>query len=453
MVLRKLIVHNFIKSFIKIEKRSSVVIFKYSLTTMVGPSLHVSQPEVLVDEKVRVTVTGLRRHQKVTLLSTQVENNKNFASCGHFVADDHGSVDTFVHESHGGTYSGLQPMGLFTSTREPFGTSRLLKLDVTTPYDVTLSIHDDHREFAPLAREYMLSHSALAETSLKRWYMRPGVKKIIVDEDGIYGALLLPPGEGPFPGIVDVFGMAGGIMDYRAALLASHGFAAFSLAYIAYKDLPKKPEDLDVKYFLRGVEWLAGQSVVARGGVGMIGHCVGGSLCMTTSTLSPHVKVLVSTNGNPFMMLPQDIYIDDIAVRGTKFDVRKCTFTDEGVIQRDAFKEYNLKEHILPIWRRDIKTLIVVGEEDLCVDPLWQHDLEAAIPGDKKKNFRFVYYPGAGHLIEPPYSPLCKASYNKILGVTHLWGGEEEHHLPAQEDAWREILMFLNTHMTPKSQL
>ncbi|XP_067680428.1 peroxisomal succinyl-coenzyme A thioesterase-like [Haliotis asinina] len=453
MVLRKLIVHSFIKSLLNIERRSSVAIFKLPLTTMAAPSLHVSQPEVLVDEKVRVTVTGLRRNQKVTLLSTQVENNKHFASCGHFVADEHGSIDTFLHESHGGTYSGLQPMGLFTSTREPFGTSRLLKLDVSTPYDVTLSIHEDHREFEPLAREYMQSHSAIAETSLKRWYMRPGVRRIVIEEDGIYGALLLPPGEGPFPGIVDVFGMAGGIMDYRAALLASHGFATLSLAYIAYKDLPKKPQDLDINYFLRAVEWFAGQSVVASGGVAMVGHCVGGSLCITTSTLSPHVKVLVSTNGNPFLMINQDIDIDGITMRGINFDVRKCTFTDEGVIQRDGFKEYNLKDRMLPIWRQDIKTLIVVGEEDLCVDPQWQHDFEAVIPHDKKKNFRFVYYPGAGHLIEPPYSPLCKASYNKIIDVIHLWGGEEERHLPAQEDAWREILMFLNTHMTPKSQL
>ncbi len=57
-------------------------------------------------------------------------------------------------------------------------------------------------------------------------------------------------GDGPFPGLVDVFGMVGGVFDYRASLLASRGFAAFSLAYIAYDDLPKNPHEIDVTYFM-----------------------------------------------------------------------------------------------------------------------------------------------------------------------------------------------------------
>ena len=46
-------------------------------------------------------------------------------------------------------------------------------------------------------------------------------------------------GEGPFQGVIDMFGSSGGLIDYRGALLASRGFAALSLAYMGYKDLPK----------------------------------------------------------------------------------------------------------------------------------------------------------------------------------------------------------------------
>ena len=32
-----------------------------------------------------------------------------------------------------------------------------------------------------------------------------------------------------------------------------------------------------------------------------------------------------------------------------------------------------------------------------------------------KTNYRLLMYPGAGHLIEPPHSPCCYASYNKLM--------------------------------------
>ena len=52
------------------------------------------------------------------------------------------------------------------------------------------------------------------------------------------------------PGIIDLFGSAGGLVQHRSALLASHGFAAFSLAYFAYKDLPPSLDtSIELDYF------------------------------------------------------------------------------------------------------------------------------------------------------------------------------------------------------------
>ena len=31
--------------------------------------------------------------------------------------------------------------------------------------------------------------------------------------------------------------------------------------------------------------------------------------------------------------------------------------------------------------------------------------------------YEVLNYPGAGHLIEPPYSPHCRACYTKIVGT------------------------------------
>lgn len=55
-------------------------------------------------------------------------------------------------------------------------------------------------------------------------------------------------GGGPFPGVIDMFGTAGGLTLYRAALLASRGFAALALAFFNFDDLPPNLE-LHLEYF------------------------------------------------------------------------------------------------------------------------------------------------------------------------------------------------------------
>ena len=42
-------------------------------------------------------------------------------------------------------------------------------------------------------------------------------------------------GPGPFPGLLDLWGGGGRLVEYRAALLASHGFAALALDYLTPK--------------------------------------------------------------------------------------------------------------------------------------------------------------------------------------------------------------------------
>lgn len=49
--------------------------------------------------------------------------------------------------------------------------------------------------------------------------------------------------------MIDMFGSSGGLMDLRAALLSSHGFAVLALPYFKYEDLPTELGDVDFEYF------------------------------------------------------------------------------------------------------------------------------------------------------------------------------------------------------------
>ena len=63
-------------------------------------------------------------------------------------------------------------------------------------------------------------------------------------------------GEGRFPGVIDLFGGLGGLIEFRASLLASHGFVALALAYFNYEDLPPQPEKTELEYFEEAVNFL-----------------------------------------------------------------------------------------------------------------------------------------------------------------------------------------------------
>lgn len=41
----------------------------------------------------------------------------------------------------------------------------------------------------------------------------------------------------------------GGLTEFRASLLASHGFAVLAVAYFAYEDLPNLLQEVDLEYF------------------------------------------------------------------------------------------------------------------------------------------------------------------------------------------------------------
>lgn len=70
-------------------------------------------------------------------------------------------------------------------------------------------------------------------------------------------------GEGPFPGIIDLYTLGGTVCEPRAALLANKGFVVFALAFYGYQDMPKTVDKLDLEYFEEGVRFLQTQPKVS----------------------------------------------------------------------------------------------------------------------------------------------------------------------------------------------
>ncbi|XP_066268534.1 bile acid-CoA:amino acid N-acyltransferase-like [Branchiostoma lanceolatum] len=364
-------------------------------------ALLVSPARALVDVPVDIRVAGLSPRQPVTLQARLVEVPDRVQSYAHYRADDSGRVAVGQQPSLGGLlrvsgintvfcdleymplvcnlsiwwtpqnvtntclqtpnpFSGVEQMGLFWSMQPSPGQSlgqRLDKENVTTPHLVDISVHEGHVD---VMGEDTLPR--LAHTCVEWWYMADGVKRMPVKEGRIRGTLFLPPGPGKFPGVLDMYGVLGGLTERRAALLASRGFAALALAYFNYDDLPKDVTDIDLDYFEEATDWLLRQPSVLGPGVGALGISKGGEIALAMA-----------------------VHLDKSIAR--------------------------MKAH-------------------------------------GKTNFTRLTYEGAGHVIEPPYTPHC--STGNLNGVFTAFGGNPKDVVAAQEDSWFKILGFLRRHLDKK---
>jgi dienelactone hydrolase len=106
------------------------------------------------------------------------------------------------------------------------------------------------------------------------------VRQEKVSGAGLEGTLFLPPGSGPFPGVVVLTGSGGGRDELKAARLASAGFAALALAYFAAPGVPDELVRIDLRYFERAFGWLLNRDDVTGDQVSVLGTSRGGELTL-----------------------------------------------------------------------------------------------------------------------------------------------------------------------------
>ncbi|KAF5907984.1 acyl-coenzyme A thioesterase 4-like isoform X1, partial [Clarias magur] len=234
--------------------------------------------------------------------------------------------------SVGGTYTGVEPMALMWSLRPVPGSRtglRLRKQDVLSPMIFHISVYDGHitQDFNQL--------TPLITTVIERWYMAPGVRRVDVREKGVRGTLFFPPGPGPFPAVLDLWGGGRGLVEYRAALLASHGFVAFALEYIENLEFSEETEGIGFTYFEVAYQIMQDHPKVLRDRVALLGISFGGSVALSvaaySSIIKPQCCVCISCNHvNPVRDTLSEVY-----ARMNKM-LHKARVKDNQVIWRDA---------------------------------------------------------------------------------------------------------------------
>ncbi|XP_073332935.1 acyl-coenzyme A thioesterase 1-like isoform X2 [Pagrus major] len=201
----------------------------------------------LFDEPVQVKVGGLRSGQLVTMRATSIdERGVVFSSSATYRADGNGEIDLDRDPSLSGSYVGVEPMGLLWSLRADTLHQYFLKNKVLEPHVVKLSVHEEEGE-----------GRMLAEVINERFLIGDGVSRLSVKEGNFQGVLFTPPGEGPFPAVLDLCTF---MSEKRACVLANKGFVVLAVA--VYTDKPDNVKEMHLDRFEEAVDFLRQQPKV-----------------------------------------------------------------------------------------------------------------------------------------------------------------------------------------------
>ncbi|GLD52358.1 acyl-coenzyme A thioesterase 1-like protein [Lates japonicus] len=366
------------------------------------------------------------------------EKGVAFSSSATYRADGSGEIDLDRDPSLRGSYVGVEPMGLLWSLKADSLHKYFYKTKSLNPHVVKFSVHEEEGEEGRM----------LAEATNERVLIGEGVSRRRVKEGNFQGVLFTPPGEGPFPAVLDLCTF---MSEKRACLLANKGFVVLAVA--VYIDKPDNDKEMYLDHFEEAVDFLRRQPKVGSEGVGVISLSKTADLALSIASYLPDVGATVWINGccgNTALPL---YYKKRQILSPLLFDSSKVIPTESGA-SNIKYGMYNpLAEEnrgsLVPIEQAKGRFLFVASEDDLNWDSKgYMEEMVERLKRHGKKNYESVSYPGAGHYLEPPYGPYCPSSFHGVVGRPVLWGGEPRSHAAAEVHMWKKIQEFFRTHLS-----
>ncbi|SRR5579884_4072127 len=411
--------------------------------------LRVTPSPVLVDEPLRVVVSGCRPGRPVTVRARMRDGlNRLWESHAVYEADHDGTVDVSATRPLSGTYDAPDPRGLFWSMR-------LVEGQPSAGWGTA----------APLDTHLVAESGAGRPASLRvgRCFAGPGVSRTEVRDRGLVGTLFRPAAAAPRPAVIVVPGSGGGVPEGPAALLASHCFVGLALAYFRVEHLPPWLAEIPLEYFETAIRWLRSHGTVADRPVGVMGTSRGGELALLLGATFPDIAAVVGyvpsgvvwaavPGGDRGGRRPAWTYRGEPVPFVSSHDPRQ---TDEPaspeplaltpVFLRALEDRPAVGAAEIPVERINGPVLVISGQDD----QMWPSPVLAEIAMTRlaRRGHRFPYrhlsYPGAGHIIGQPGLPATvSASVHPLSGRLMAYGGNPKDNAAAAADSWPKVLDF-----------
>lgn len=418
------------------------------VTEVLKPAINISAPIALVDQEIDIQFTALKPLEKVWVQAEALDQkNEKWISSALFQADAQGKIDLSRQAPLEGSYRGVDPMGLFFSMKSNQICSFRAKSEA---FQINLKLLREGQE--------------IASTTLTRLSKAPEVKRIAVTEDGLVGALFLPPSSKPLPIIVTLSGSNGGLSEHRAQLLASHGFAVLALAYFGVEGLPTTLENIPIEYFEKGFNWIKKQPNLDSKRMAIYGVSRGGELSLILGTLFPDsfqaIAAVVPSSringgigfknapawtwqGKPFgnsIRIPIPSIDGKLGLDSATPILTVHSFLNEIEKSPEAHEKaaINVEKIKCPL------IVVSAGDDHVWPSTLFATQIKKRLQQKNSKiSFTHLDYPKAGHQINIPYMPASGVSYFHPVGKFWLSSGgsaQEDDH--ASRDSWKRIVAF-----------
>ncbi len=431
-------------------------------------TIDASPIEGLVDEPLSIVVSGLEPGAQVDISAiAHFPTASDWAAGGEwsvsatYEADDRGVVDLGRQQPVSGDYRVADANALIWALR-PVTTdpaSRRLTTGLE-PWDLVVRA---------------TSGNLSAETTIHRLAIAPEVRREEILADGLAIHLFLPAGERPFPTVLVLAGSGGGYPDRQAALLASHGLAAVSLAYFGVDGLPSDLRDIPLEYFEQALAWIADHPDLDERHLAVSGTSRGGELALLLASRYPAIRSVVAWVPSGYVW--GAVSASDEADDGRSFAswtyggepipyagrVRNddAAPDDRGIVNlTPAFHKYLADPQRAAAARIEIEringpVLLISGGADALWPSKWFSD--RIVEEARSRGFDFAVehltYDSAGHGIGSGIAPTTiTESLHPVRQVVIGFGGTPEGLAAATQDAWPRALEFLKQTTVPAAR-
>ncbi|AZY52310.1 acyl-CoA thioesterase/bile acid-CoA:amino acid N-acyltransferase family protein [Bordetella avium] len=419
-------------------------------------TLTIEPADALIDAPRRIVVDGALPGAEVTLATATSRAGVIWRAAARFVADAQGRVDLGRDAPLSGSYDGVALMGLIWSQApDVAGRREAFNQPVTE---------------ALVTEVTAASGETQANARLVQRLAGAGVTRQEVCEDGLVGTLYLPAGPGPHPAVMILNGSGGGINEPRAALYASHGYAAFALAYFKAPGLSDYISNTPLEYFQRGLRWLRRRVRPAHDFVALSGQSRGGELVLLLGATFPeevsavvaYVPGAVVHSGQnaadpkigregPTWLLDgkplTHVWENNRSASWKPFDDGPAPHRHERAILTALQDPDAVARARIPVERIQGPVMLLSATDD----GSWPSSLYSGMVRDKlaevshPHEVQWLDFQDAGHLIVFPYVPTTQMVYaHPVSGKISTSGGNPKDNARADEESWAGVLQFLH---------
>ena len=421
-----------------------------SCTSPTPPVIEVSPNEAMIDEPVSVRILKCPKNEPVKIQATMFDDdNVKWVSVNTFIPQN-GIVDLTSIAPVSGSYNTIDAMGFIWSMK---------------PHNIEKPGLFSSKKLSPLniQIEVYINDSLVTKSNFSRLRIQPDVARIDVRKEGLVGTIFIPDSADNIPGIIDLTGSGGDLIETRAALLASHGYVTLALAYFGIESLPKTLDNIPLEYIEKAIHYLKQQRGIDPNRIGIIGSSRGGELSLLVGSTYSEIGCVIgyvpsvfrnpgstggaawTVNGKPLSFISQEPDMQIIAeIQKNIAEGKAVSFAPmfNSIIQnRDT-----LRDKEIPIEKINGPVLLISGQDD----QIWPSAVFSEIAVQRLNDNTFEYkvkrlnYPDAGHHIGPPFRPTTiLEGVHPVSGVLMKFGGTAAGNAQACSDSWQKILSFL----------